>query len=295
MIPAYPMFTKLDLSHKDLVNQLTSQFDPYSDFNFVSLYSWNTNNDAEVSMLNENLVIKMPDYVTEEPIVSIIGKTKMDESIKTLLEQPLEIKLIPESVVYSLRDNPGFSVLHDLDNNDYIYELQSVADLPGGQFKKKRNKLNAFMNTYGDLVSFKEFNLQDDGKVIQLKKCFDEWAERREAAQADTDAERKAIDRLLESAHNFNLKCYEAFIDNTMVGFSINEILPHDFAICHFQKALVHHINLEIYINSLVAKHLLDEGCRLVNWEQDLGIEGLRQSKQSYAPTTVLKKYRITK
>jgi hypothetical protein len=35
------------------------------------------------------------------------------------------------------------------------------------------------------------------------------------------------------------------------------------------------------------------EGCRYVNREQDLGIDGLRQAKMSYNPVKFVKKYQV--
>jgi len=292
MLPKYPEFTKLGLEHKDLINDWAKKYEPYSDFNYVSLFSWNVDGSAEISSLNGNLVIRIPDYITEEPIISLLGHNDIETSLGTLLEQPYEIKLIPQATVDALPQEPGFNVVYDPANDDYIYQLQDLADLAGGALKKKRNKLNAFMTKYGDYVSFKHFDLHDKQKALGLKACFDEWAKGRDAA--DTNVERLAIDRLLADANSFELKCYEVYIGEELVGFSINEVLPFDYAICHFQKAHIHHINLDVYINVMVAKALLEEGCQYVNWEQDLGIAGLRQAKSSYNPAKKLKKYTVS-
>jgi hypothetical protein len=294
MIPNYPEFTKLDIEHKDTIRKWTTPYEPYSDFNFISLFSWNISNDAEISLLNDNLVIRIPDYITQTPVVSLLGQNMIAKSLKTLLEQQYEIKLVPQATIDALSKETVFTVTHDRNNDDYIYDLHAIADLPGGSFKKKRNKLNTFMTKYGDKVSLKEVDLNDGQKVVGLKSCFDKWADGQTADTADTRVERQAIDRLLDNARSFDLRCYEAWIGDKLVGFSINEVLPDGYAICHFQKAHVHHINLDIYINVMVAKELLNEGCEYVNWEQDLGIEGLRLSKTSYRPIKFLQKYKLS-
>ena len=40
MLPEFPQFKKLELSDKEEVEKFTSKFPPYSDFNFVSMWSW---------------------------------------------------------------------------------------------------------------------------------------------------------------------------------------------------------------------------------------------------------------
>lgn len=294
MIPNYPNFIKLGFEHRVLINDITSRYEPYSDFNFISLYSWNTDGSAEICLLNGNLVVKLPDYITNNPILSLIGEDRISESLDILTKQPHEIKLLPEFVIKNLESKHGsLAAIHDPDNDDYIYDLDKVSNLAGADFKKKRNKLNAFMQLYGDKLSFQETQYHSPDKIDRLKICFEEWAANREKESDDTDNERLAIERLLSQSQFLTLKCYEAWIGETMVGFSINELLPNSYSICHFQKALLNHINVEIYINVMVARALINEGCVLVNWEQDLGIAGLKQSKESYKPLKKLKKYRL--
>lgn len=40
MIPKFPEFKKLELSNKEEIENFTSKFPPYSDFNFVSMWCW---------------------------------------------------------------------------------------------------------------------------------------------------------------------------------------------------------------------------------------------------------------
>jgi hypothetical protein len=42
-----------------------------------------------------------------------------------------------------------------------------------------------------------------------------------------------------------------------------------------------------------MAHRLVTEEISCLNWEQDLGIEGLRQSKLSYQPDKLVSKFRV--
>ena len=48
------------------------------------------------------------------------------------------------------------------------------------------------------------------------------------------------------------------------------------------------------YLINELAKILYKKGIVYINWEQDLGILGLRENKESYLPTRYLKKYSLS-
>lgn len=293
-IASYPAFTKLDLSHKDYVTRLYSQFEPYSDFNFLSLFSWNIDGSTELSVLNDNLVIKLPDYLDGTPVVSILGKTNLDESISELAGSGFACKLIPETVVARLKNPSGFGIVEDEDNFDYIYDLKEQVELEGKKFSGKRKKIRSFTKKYGDTVHIREFSIQrNDKKTHELISVFESWAIHREKDHEEIKNEREAIIKFLEHSHYFNINCYEILIDGKIVGFSVNEILHNGYANCHFQKSLLRFEYMDIFFTNYVAKQLLEKGCRNINWEQDLGIPGLRHLKRSYHPVKYLKKYAI--
>lgn len=293
MLGQYPNFSKLTLDIKDEILDFTSQFEPYSDFNFLSLYSWSFDDSTEACWLNGNLVIKLPDYILGEPVVSILGTTKITESINILLSKELTLKLVPQETISSIIEPVKFDIEEDPDNFDYLFDLQDHATFPGGQYKGKRKNLSRFIREYGKRVLVQELDLNDAKKIVELEKVFKKWSHERQKDVEETENERVAIFRFLENSANFHCKAYEILIDEKIVGFSLNEILPNKFANCHFQKSLTRFSNMDIFFTCYVAQKLIEKGCMYINWEQDLGIEGLRQLKQSYKPVKMLKKYLV--
>ena len=59
MIGQFPKFTALRLEDKKEYQKIISSFAPYSDFNFVSLFSWNINDKTFVSKLGSGIVIRL--------------------------------------------------------------------------------------------------------------------------------------------------------------------------------------------------------------------------------------------
>ncbi len=293
MINHYPQFSKLDVSHRNEIREITTRFEPYSDFNFTSLFAWNTNEDTTISILNENLVICMPDYITGKPIYSILGKNKIEESINTLLIDIPELSLVPKIVIDNISHKQKYEITEERDHFDYIYKVSEHAALPGGRYRGKRKRIGKFMNNSLDQLSLRKIRFNEVSDKILVKRLFDEWVFERNRTIEEADSEREALNRLIENATHFDLMGIFVYIDDLCVGYSINEVLPNSFAICHFQKAKLKYEYIDIFLSSLAAKELYHYGCKYINWEQDLGINGLRILKESYLPEFYLKKYKL--
>lgn len=300
MIPKFPEFKKLELSDKDEINDFVKKHPPYSDYNFVSLWSYNTKDTVSLSRLNDNLVIQFEDYLTNQPFYSFLGTNEVKETIDTLLQYlkqhnlSSQLKLIPEVVVKSLStNNHAFVIEEDIDNHDYILETDGIIKLKGGKYRGKKNFINRFMRNYPkhQIVILDLKNPQTQKEIYTL---FSNWAIKQKKTEKETEIEQKAIRRLLESAIYFNLHALGIYIDNKMIGFSINEVAHSHHGVIHFEKADTTYEGIFSYIKHQTAKHLSEKGCAYINYEQDLGIEGLRKAKKQWHPIGYLKKYSIS-
>ena len=52
MIPNFPNFKHVEIKDKPDVEKFTHSFKPYSDFNFISLFAWDTNNQRKIAIPN---------------------------------------------------------------------------------------------------------------------------------------------------------------------------------------------------------------------------------------------------
>ena len=83
------------------------------------------------------------------------------------------------------------------------------------------------------------------------------------------------------------------YAEDTPSGFILGEELGSDTYALHFAKGLVAYKGIYQYIFSSFAT-VLPGQYRYLNFEQDLGIQELRRSKESYRPERMLPKYRVT-
>jgi len=128
-----------------------------------------------------------------------------------------------------------------------------------------------------------------DTNTDELRCIFKKWASSRGVNYRSLH-EFIAFDRLLETCDE-NISVTRIAINGIQVGFIITEMLNQEDAICHFYKADFSYKGLYEALLWEAAKMLNDRGIQYLNFEQDLGIDTLRQSKEKYKQHSFFKKY----
>lgn len=298
MIPDFPEFKKLELSDKSDVENFTSKFLPYSDFNFVSMWSWDIKKEMRISKLNNNLVVRFTDYLTGEHFFSFFGNNKVNDTAEKLLKfskkegLSVGLKLAPEDSVKGL-DVSKFEVKEDIDNFDYLYKTLDLRDLKGNKFNSKRGEINRLLRQYTNL-RFQSIDIIKN-KEIALGLTKD-WFEHKVSVSGYKNFinEMFAIHRLL--AYNIkgsSLFTFGLFLEDKLIGYVINEILPNGYSIIHFEKTDLSYNGAHSFLLKNNAAVLLEKGVNYINYEQDLGLPALKRSKESFRPTHFLKKFFI--
>ena len=95
MIPSFPSFKRLELSDRPEVEALLQPHPPYSDFNFASLWCYDTRGLSRLSMLHGNLVVQISDYLTGEPALSFLGVQRVADTAGALLDHAAKHQLCP--------------------------------------------------------------------------------------------------------------------------------------------------------------------------------------------------------
>lgn len=300
MTPQFPDFKRLEVDDREVVEAHTRRYDPYSDFNFTSLWTWDTSGSRMISELNGNLIVRFTDYSTDEPFLSFLGTNECQGTALTLLNYskqnnlPAILKLIPEVSISKL-DDAALRVEEDRHNYDYICSAPRLAALAGGDFKRSRNFVNTFKREYPSAL-FEVVDLADAGVQRDILEILDVWERNKVERQRSYEIkhEKDAIRRLFSTTGKHTLIVMAVFVNGIMCAFSIDELLPAEHGIIHFQKADIAYKGIYDFLIQEKAKHFEALGIVSINFEQDLGIEGLRLSKVAYRPTHFLKKYRVT-
>lgn len=296
MIPTFPNMKPIEISDRREVESFTAHFPPYSDFNFVSMWSWDTKGEMALSQLNGNLVVQFTDYVSHAPFLSFLGDRDTEKTALDILEQckkeglPEALRLVPEA---SVRGISTLAVSEDIDNFDYIYSIERHTSLQGGDFKRARNFVSKFEREHPEAeFSVEELSPEKEPAVLEISEA---WEKNKIAAQKEYEIEheRSAIKRLFKTTETHPLLLSTVRSGGIVIAFSIDELLPERYSISHFWKADIIHAGIYDYLLHQKAKNFRERDVAYMNYEQDLGIEGLRKSKMSFRPVSFLNKFKV--
>jgi hypothetical protein len=299
MLPKFPNFKPIELSDKSDVETITSKYPPYSDFNFISMWSWDIKGQMRICQLNGNLAVRFTDYITSEPFYSFLGDNKVSESAKELLDLSKkdglspQLRLVPELVVKNLGKN--FKCSEDRDNFDYIYDMQIMAELRGNNFQTQRNRINQFTKSY-EKWEIKKVNFNETYNKNNILSLFAQWIKNKgdNLLAEEYKNEFLSLNKLLiiNKPEVFNLTCFEIYIDNKLMGFIISERIG-EYSVIHFEKADISFKGSYAFLMQQNSKMSAACDVKYLNFEQDLGVDSLRVSKTRYKPVNFLKKYFI--
>ena len=300
MLPRYPDFKKLTLADKNELEKYIKRYSSHSDFDFLSLWSYNTDDDIEISILNDNLVVKFRDYITNEPFYSFLGNNEMVDTIEKLLEKckkeglKQELKFIHEENIKDAKDlSEKYNILEDRDNFDYFLSVEEVSALAGDKYHTHKNFVNRFQRENQACI-IKPIILTNKKVKSQIEDLFASWQKSKNKSYEETEHELLAIKRVLKDSKHFDLISLGVYDGNKLIGFIIAETTDKEVSQSHFAKADTSYSGIYYILFHHLSKSLQKKGVKLINNEQDLGIAGLRKSKQQWNPVKYLKKYTIT-
>ncbi len=209
------------------------------------------------------------------------------------LKQGARMERVPQALAFMLEKAlPGRVDLEEnRDQFEYLYDRDALAKLAGNKYQKKRNHVNGFKKMYGE----PDYRPLHDGVIEDVLSLQDEWCKWHECTNSSSLlAENTAINRVLSHWQDFPFLVGGAlYVDNIMVAFSVGEVLSGGVLGVHFEKGHSGFRGVYQSMNTLFVQRA-GEGCSLVNREQDMGEDGLRQAKMTYFPVDFLRKYTLT-
>lgn len=174
---------------------------------------------------------------------------------------------------------------------DYIYSAEKLATLSGKHLHGKRNHIHRFEAEYE--WSFAPMTAGDHGECLAL---LDEWlAANPEDLGAGSLDERTAILRAFEHYDALGLLGGVLRANGRLAAFTMGEPLCAHTFVVHFEKARADINGAYPMVNREFVR-LVRETYPDVQWinrEDDMGLESLRQSKESYHPDRLVDKYMV--
>lgn len=273
------------MDHRDLLFKRLRAIDiPISEYSFANLYLFRRTHLYQVVSDGE-IFIKGLSYEGKTYLMPTSDVRRTDpETLRRLLASVDYLYPVPEQWVGAFDDGGYIVDSHDGDS-DYIYSVEKIATYAGKRLHKKKNLFNFFVKHYHHQASpLNEDRVQDAIRVL------DRWQDEsgQDVDKTDYYACREALERMDE----LTLCGGIYYASGEPAGFIHGEELNEETYALHFAKGLTRYKGVYQYMFSNFAG-ILPKKYQYLNFEQDLGMETLRHSKESYFPEYKLKKYRI--
>jgi uncharacterized protein len=280
----------LDLNDRDFVTDYLRRYPPtISEHTFTNLLVWRNMRPIWFFTAAESLVFLAPSSsgAGRDVFGPVAGPLPLRDAIAAAGPDVHGAVRISENATAQLPGN-AFDLLPDEDDADYVYLVSDLAELHGERYHKKRNLIQQCLESYP--CRYEELT---PALVPECAEMQRRWCQTR---NCDVDPglchEAVAVATLFRHYQELNLIGGVIRIGGVVQAFAVGEALSPGTAVCHFEKAMPDFHGLSQVINCWFAKFAL-AGFEFVNREQDLGVPGLRQAKQSYHPHHMVRKFTV--
>lgn len=247
---------------------------------------------ADCMIGQRSAVMSMPLTATGEYDIPSLRATVLE--CKKRFEDrgiPFRIALVPEHMLHFLEEAFGdnLMIVHDRNEDEYVYEKESLITLKGRELHKKKNHLNHFLRNYSYESKKITSSMKEEVMEFVYRSLGKKFAQDPDEIKS-LEMETRAIDQILTLIDRPEIYSTAIYVGGKIAGFSIGERLDENMAVVHFEKANGNMRGLY----QLVAREFclgLPEEITLVNREEDMGLPNLRQAKESLNPVGYVKKY----
>ena len=275
--------------------------EPICDISFANLYGWALRYETAWAIGGtQTLVIRFRSPRRSHPVY-LCPFCCNDNSWTKTIEELMEISEQEDYPLVFMGVTPGckerlerlfpneFVHIQDDDYIDYVYLRDKLARLNGKKLQPKRNHINRFVAKYPN-YRYRPITTGDLGRVALFADAWLEHAEETEGADSSLHMERRVIQRFLDNYEPLGMTGGLVEIDGEIVAFTLGSPITREVYDVHIEKARYDIDGAYTIINREFARSIPEQYI-YVNREEDLGLPGLRQAKESYHPDIRLVKH----
>jgi len=267
-----------------------------ADFNFGNIFLWDKSFHQLVGRSGDRVIV-VPCYEEHPFFAYPVGTGELRPVIEEMRQYakekdfPFTIRGVTAEHLPQIKElYPNCEVESERPLWDYIYSAEKLATLSGKHLHGKRNHINRF-EAENDW-QFSPMTAADHPECMAL---LDEWlSENPEDIHAGATDERMAIERAFENSESLGLMGGVLRVSGQLVAFTMGEpVCEHTFVV-HFEKAHADMNGAYPMVNREFVRYIRSRypSVQWINREDDMGMESLRLSKESYHPDHMVEKYK---
>jgi len=277
-------FAQITLSDKATFDKFFREYPPQvSELTFTNLFCWRHSKKYLFDIIDSHLVVSYEEKGARK-FLQPVGPDPVAIIRKVLQQNPgSSFERVDRQVAQQIA-----GAVVDRDQFDYVYSVEHMQKLEGGNYVPKRNFIKRAQQHNPTVCEL------DGDTVKQFFELQEKWCDLRNCREDnELHAEDVAVREALENFKALGFIGVCIWINNNIEAFAIGEPLNNDTFVEHFEKANPEFMGLyQLVLNEFSKK--IPAKYKFLNREQDLGIEGLRKAKESYHPVKMVEKCRIT-
>ena len=290
-------FHAISILDKEWIDRhLRCENSPSADFNFGNMFIWDWHYRQLVCDFGDRTLTKVRLH-GKPAFVYPVGCGPLQPAIQALRayaamkEYPFLLRGITETQKALLEEEfPGcFQFCEEEKYADYVYEAEKLATYAGKALHGKKNHCN-------------RFEAEHDWSFVPLTRELIPACDAMLSAWTEDNAERldesvvyehDAIERAFDHYEELGLEGGVLFAEGKVLGFSFGEMTSADTFNVHVEKAAADVNGAYPMVCRELTRMLLGRhpGLKWMNREDDMGLEAIRKSKESYKPAFLLRKY----
>ena len=172
---------------------------------------------------------------------------------------------------------------------EYIYNFNTLANLPGGKLASKRYDIQTVYREYEGRAVVRKIQIGDIEAILQFQRT---WLTEKQHIDEDVqlDYENLAIHKGLAHYQELGLSGIVVFIDGELCGYAYGAPLSDTAYDVIIEKVDRRYADIYKILNRELVR-LCCDSFAYINREEDAGVEGLRKAKMSYKPDILLEKF----
>lgn len=275
----------LSLIHQNFLEKKLQQLNlPFSEYSFANLYLFRSLHQYEVIHCREELFIR---GMTRDKVPFMMLTSHPSQIPPQSIQEALKLAQIffpiPDNWFNFFNKGKGEASFNEEDS-DYLYKSSTLATYAGRHLDGKRNLVKRFLDHHEVIIKNLPEQFEDALGILDLWQA--------EQTQSISETDYLPCKEALSCLQQLHLRGLIVYVNKQPAGFVIGERMNQNFFAVHFSKGLHAFPGIYPFLFREIAG-LIQKTCLWINLEQDLGIPGLRESKLSYHPQLVAKKWRL--
>jgi hypothetical protein len=265
-----------------------------SDANFTNMFIWQGFYNFSWTTAQDCLcLISNPSGGTPFAMPPLGPKENKLKAVEFLVEQMDSPRFarVPEELAETIKAaHPSWQIESDIDNDDYVYLADKVINLSGRRMHQKKNHYNSFIkNNRYELVTITT-DLHDELVAVEANWLTSKTEKIGE--DSHLQIEKQAVHLLLENVEALEIQGLAIRVEGRIEAFTLGESLSPDTALIHVEKGSPTIRGIYVALCSAFCRAAFSDKT-YINREQDLGLPGLRWSKESLKPDHMRKKFNV--